>query len=122
MHTENFSFPCRDDEIVGQIVLMNQCCMVWLGTGSAAPQMADLSVSMLTPQSAHPLSSTLIESNEGDASAVGQSISRGVAKRFGVQCFVSYNLPSKHDENLLEIMEPIFSAYEKAVAVNSYSS
>lgn len=104
---------------MGQIVLMNKCCLIWLGIGSAAPQMADLSVSMLTPQSVHPLSSTLIESGEGDASAIGQSISRGVAKKFGVQCFVSYNLPSKHDENLLEIMEPILSAYEKAAAATT---
>ena len=116
MHIDRFSFVCRDEEVLGQIILMNKCCMIWLGCGGTTPLLSDLSVSMLTPQGDHPISTSLIESSEGDVSAVGQSISRGLAKKYGVQSFISYNLPSKFDECLLEVMEPIFSAFEKAMA------
>lgn len=118
MHIENFSFVCLEEEIAGMVIYMDKCCMIWLGCAGTAPQMSDLSVSMLTPQSSYPLSSSLIESSEGNASAVGQSISRGVAKKYGVQSFVSYNLPSKFDECLLEVMGPLFAALERAASLS----
>jgi hypothetical protein len=117
MRTENFTFSCRDEEVVGQVIYMHQCCLVWLGRGGATPQLGDLSVSMMTPHSTYPLSSSLIEPSEGgDAGAAGQSVSRGVAKKYGLQCFVSYNLPGQFEENLVEIMGPVFAAIEKSKA------
>lgn len=70
---------------------------------------------MLTPQSAHPLSSTLLEAEGGDVSSAGQSISRGIAKKYGAQSFISYNLPSKFEECLLDIMEQVLAAYSNAL-------
>ena len=83
------------------------------------PNLSDLSVAMKTPQSTHPLSSSLLDSTEGDGNAVSQSLSRGIAKRFGFQCFVSYNLPPRFEEYMVEIMGPMIAAVEQIAAAEA---
>lgn len=118
MQIDNLTFSCRDESVSSQIIALNQCCMIWIGLSSDQPRMSDLSVSMMTPFAPHPISSSLIESGDGDTSSTGQSISRGLAKKYKVQCFVSYNLPSRFEENLLEIMQSIFVLIERVLSAD----
>lgn len=110
MNFDHFSFPCGDLQVIGQLLLLDRSCYIWLGMPGAVPLMDELSVAVTVPasQSPFPASSVILDEGEGDSN-LGQSIARNVAKKFKIQCFVSYNLADKYDEHQTIILSEIFN-------------
>jgi hypothetical protein len=92
-----FRIHCGDLEAQGQLLLLKQCCYLWLGAPDAAPVMDELAVAAKVPQSEYPVSSLILDEGEGDSN-LGQSIARSVARKLDLQCFVSYNLDERYDK------------------------
>ena len=65
--------------------------------------MDELAVAATVPQSAYPASSVILDEGEGDSN-LGQSVARSIAKKLGLQCFVSYNLDERYDDLLSNLI------------------
>lgn len=111
---ENFVIELDDgaNKVLGNIIVMDGSCYIWLGAHDSLPVMDALSMAMPTRFENNPLSSELIQSRDSMSSEMATRIS----KRYKIQTFVSCNLPEKFephvaaiDRRLIDILEKYFS-------------
>jgi len=79
----------QDVRVCVQILLMKGSCIVWVGGPQAS--FASLDVAMKTHMDDVPVASALM-GGEGDSP--GSAIAKRLSMRFGLQAFVSFNLPA----------------------------
>ena len=97
MITEEFQFNVVDDiKIIGNALIMDQSCFIWLGASDAPCVMGSLATAILTRFSGMPVSSTLIH----DANDLSCDIAQRLAYRFNIQVFVSWNLPEEYESHV----------------------
>lgn len=87
---------CKEKSAQSNIFFMEKSCFIWLGEmGIENPPFGSLITAIQTKYDPFPISKTLIlpqddEIDESTGSGIGQRLS----KKFGIQTFISYNLPN----------------------------
>lgn len=109
---ENFIIDCEGTEILGNYILMDSSCFVWIGHRDQAFSILDMA--LLTKYDNLPLTSTIF--NDSDSSSFGVGIAQRISKKFAIQCFLSYNIVSPDtkfqylvEKKLIEIFSNHFS-------------
>jgi Proteasome assembly chaperone 4 len=112
--TESFVIELPDDGItvIGNAIVMDRSCYIWLGAHDSLPVMGALAMAMPTRFENNPLASELIQSRDSLSSEMATRIS----KRFKIQTFISCNLPESYeshmaavDRRLIEILGKYFT-------------
>lgn len=97
IQTEEFLFNLVDDiKIIGNALIMDQSCFIWLGASDGPCVMGTLATAMPTRFSGMPVSSTLIHSDNDLSSDMAQRL----AHRFKIQVFISWNLPEPYENHV----------------------
>jgi hypothetical protein len=92
--TEEFSFELINEmQVVGNVMIMDQSCYIWLCCPTGEAVMGSLSTAIPTRFSGMPVSSTLLHSEDDISSEMAQRL----AFRFKIQMFISCNLPSNYE-------------------------
>ena len=100
METREFSFEVRDNsKIAGTMIIMDKSCYIWLGCHDEPCKMSSLATAIPTRFSGTPLSTTLL--NDGTDSS--REMAQRLAQKFGIQVFLSCNLPPSYDMHALQI-------------------
>jgi hypothetical protein len=107
LEMETLVVRVRETPLTCQILQLSNSCFVWVGDAKAAC-MSSLIVSMPTKYDSMPLSSPLL-AGEGGADDFGTSMAQRIAKRFNIQCFVSFNAPPELIDDASEIEPAIFA-------------
>jgi hypothetical protein len=104
----HISIPGCEADIAVWMVLLEKSIIVHLGDVNSSPSMPQLTVAMpATIGGLGPVSSSLIDETDSSGDDYAESLSRRIAQKCSVQCFVTENLPSewKQDELLMKVME-----------------
>ena len=100
METREFAFEVRDDfKIAGTMIIMEMSCYIWLGCQNEPCKMSSLATAIPTRFSGTPLSTTLLNDGNDSSSDMAQRL----AQKFGIQVYLSYNLPPSYDMHALLI-------------------
>ena len=94
MQINDFRVDCDDKNILGNMILMERSCIIWLGEEGTAPEFNSLVASMQTTYDSMPLSTVLLDSEQDEAAA---GMSQRISKRCKMQVFLSYNLSSQFE-------------------------
>mmetsp|Transcript_19841 Transcript_19841/g.27926 ORF Transcript_19841/g.27926 Transcript_19841/m.27926 type:complete len:163 (-) Transcript_19841:529-1017(-) len=85
------SYRFMDTPVYIQLIKMKGSFYVWVG--SQPPQMANLSISMISSMDPVPSATTILGQDDGTRSSLAQRL----AKRTKMVALVSYNLPPERD-------------------------
>ena len=93
-----FSLTMDDCIVIGNIIVLNKSCFVWIGVGGDSASCLDnLTTSIPSKFEQMPLSSNLLQSSGSVVNsdlAFCNTMSQKIAKKFQVQSFVSCSVPS----------------------------
>lgn len=102
------SIPGCEADVAVWMVLLEKSLVLHLGDASGLPSMPQLALSMpATFGGVGPVSSTLFDETDSSGDDYSESLSRRIAQRCSIQCFVTENLRNewKQDELLMKVME-----------------
>ncbi len=118
MKIENAVFECGDKLVSINLMIMDKCCFIWIGSANEQPSMGTLVSAMETKFGV--LSSSLLGGDVENGSGMGQRL----AKKFKIQSFVSYNLSSAFDDEkfiierkVVDLLKPHFEIPEQTNAL-----
>lgn len=110
METREFSFEVRDNvKIAGTMIIMDKSCYVWLGCQNEPCMMSSLATAIPTRFSGTPLSTTLLNDGTDNSSDMAQRL----AQKFGIQVYLSCNLPPSYDMHFLQIDKAIINLLQE---------
>jgi hypothetical protein len=99
---------------VGQIIYLEKSAFIWISNADAHATLGNLTVAISTKYEKMPLASNLLSNGFGDESSCGLGIR--LAKRFGIQVFVSFNAEGDEAIHCIErkICEILSAKYANA--------
>lgn len=111
MRVENRFLVCNEKSVQANIFIMEKSCYIWLGEfGVTNPSMGPLITAIQTKYESFPISKALVTSEEEDIDeSIGNGIGQRLSKKFGIQTFISYNLPTSFQSELLELEKHLIS-------------
>ena len=90
IETEDFTIELQGGkQVIGNLIVMDQSCYVWLGNADDQPSMNSLATAIPSRFEAVPISTSLLINDEDDA---GCDMAQRLAQRFNIQVFVSCNV------------------------------
>lgn len=116
MQVRDFHIDCDDKEILGNLILMDRSCIIWLGEKGTSPELNSLVASMQTTYDSMPLSTVLLDSEQNEAAS---GMSQRISKRCKIQVFLSYNLPSHFESETGFIEREVIKVISNATSAAS---
>lgn len=104
----SISIPGCEADIAVSLIVLDRSLIVHLGDSQSVPAMPQLALSMPScVGTGLPVSTCLFDETDSGGDDFSESLSRRIAQKCQVQCFVSENLPGdwKHEELLMKVME-----------------
>ncbi len=104
----SISIPGCEADIAVSLIVLDRSLIVHLGDSQSVPAMPQLALSMPScVGTGLPVSTCLFDETDSAGDDFSESLSRRIAQKCQVQCFVSENLQGdwKHEELLMKVME-----------------
>ena len=101
---ENFTLSSDGLTVLGNIMVMDDSCSIWIGT-SSCHEFGSLEMAMPTRFDPIPLSKSIFKENlEATDSS---DMAKRLAKKFKIQCYISNNLTSGEETILFDVEKKI---------------